>query len=339
MKSSSSPPNYPPNQPDKAEQSEHGDHPQGDSVASNPVKPVNFISLSDRPRSVAEGVEAARATRQPQHDHWIRMGNSEIGWAVSGGFEPGQGHPSGIFNPDVAKAAADLTEGRLRLPPSYDQPLPITQLAELGHAGPVHRDINGVEKGKPRGPFTITKFANREKEYKNTSRPVLWRHEARKETRLYVLPCSKATVRHNMDADATKIWKGGYRTQKSVKKISASEEDDNRIVAGATRLHINCDFDVTSQPLGACLTPAPALGGRAWPSFAVHPPQIADADSWEKALCVWMNTSIGLLGRWWVSHAPTVGAGQPDDHDARHDSSNRPPQPIATAITETRRRV
>ena len=268
---------------------------------------MSFVCLSDRPLSVVEGVEAARAIRQSQFDHWIRMGDTEIGWAVSGGFEPGQGHPSGIFNPDVASAAAHLTNGQLRLPPTFDHPLPIAQLSELGHTGPVHRDINGVEKGKPRGPFTITKFANRKKEYKNTSRPVLWRHKADQETSLYVLPCSKATVRRNMQAGAKKIWEGGYWTQKPIRKSGGFEEDDNRIVAGATRLHISCEFRVTSQPMAACLTPVQALGGRAWPSIAVTPPQGADTDLWEKALCAWLNTTVGILGRWWVSSRQQQG--------------------------------
>ena len=303
-------PASPPGQP------EHGKPAQGQAAERDSAKRVNFVSLSDRPRSVVEGVEVARAIRQPQLDHCIRMGDTEIGWTVPGGFGPGLGHPSGISNPDVASAAADLADGRLRLPPTFAHPLPIAPLAEFGHAGPVHRDINGIDTDRdaddnkvetPRGPFTITKFADREEGNKNTSRPVLWSHQASEETRLYVLPCSKATVRHDMDADAEKVWEGGYWTRKPIRKSGGSIEDDNRLVAGATRLHISCEFRVTSQPVAACLTPALALGGRAWPSFAVTPPQGADAALWEKALCVWLNTTVGLLGRWWVSSRQQQG--------------------------------
>ena len=172
--------------------------------------------------------------------------------------------------------------------------------------GPVHRDINGVESGKPRGPLTIVELRRRTS-YKLASRPVLWRHDAQQETALTVLPCSTARVRNNMQDQADRVWVGGYRTNKLQSQDGPDDEDTNRMIAGATKLHINSDFDVTSQPLAACLTPVSALGGRAWPSFAVTPPDDADPHVWEKALCVWLNTTIGLVGRWWVSSRQQLG--------------------------------
>ena len=50
------------------------------------------------------------------------------------------------------------------------------------------------------------------------------------------------------------------------------------------------------------MTPAPCIGGRAWPSFAPH-----GGKDWEKALCVWLNTTLGLIGRWWVSNRQQQG--------------------------------
>ena len=70
---------------------------------------------------------------------------------------------------------------------------------------------------------------------------------------------------------------------------------------GATRLHINLDFDLTTQALNACYTPVPVIGGRAWPSLAATPDNPDHLDLWEKTLTVWMNTTLGLIGRWWVS--------------------------------------
>lgn len=78
-------------------------------------------------------------------------------------------------------------------------------------------------------------------------------------------------------------------------------------ISGATRLHVNYDFQLNSQPLGACLTPGLAIGGREWPSFSPDPPDESDRESWEKALCVWLNCTIGLVGRWWVSSRQQKG--------------------------------
>ena len=112
-----------------------------------------------------------------------------------------------------------------------------------------------------------------------------------------VLPSSKARPRRGMREQALRVWAGGYQTRAK----------NSRTVAGATRLHINRDFRVTSQPLGACLTPVPALGGRAWPSFGVAPDDPEDALLWEDALCAWLNTTPGLIARWWVSSRQQQG--------------------------------
>ena len=280
--------------------------PTPDKRPAAEAKQATFIALYDRPRSVAEGVETARATTRPQLDAYIRMGDEEIGWAMTSSLDTSTGHPSGVSTPEVAHTAAALSHGRLLLPPTLEHALPITTLAELGYAGPVHRDINGVESGKARGPFTIVELKKRTS-YKLASWRVLWRHEAQQETTMTVLPCSTARVRNNMQDQADRVWAGGYRTNKLQRQDAPDDEDSNRMIAGATKLHINSDFDVTSQPLGACLTPVAALGGRAWPSFAVTPPDEADPYVWERALCVWLNTTIGLIGRWWVSSRQQLG--------------------------------
>ena len=61
----------------------------------------------------------------------------------------------------------------------------------------------------------------------------------------------------------------------------------------ATRLHFNRDFRLNSQSLAACLTSARALGGRAWPNFRLHD------TSWDKAIALWANCTLGLMLFWW----------------------------------------
>ena len=105
---------------------------------------------------------------------------------------------------------------------------------------------------------------------------------------MVVLPCSQGTVRPDMDDKAQMIWDGYVN-------------NDDEPIAGATRLHINRDFRLNSQSLGACMAPTPAVGGRAWPSFSPTPANNDDETLWGKVLVLWLNTTPGLVARWWVS--------------------------------------
>lgn len=254
-----------------------------------------YAVLHHRPESLLEALETARAIQsvcgepgtQP-----LRVGNDPIGWLTEAGFEPeARGHPAGVLSPDVADAARSLSSGEeLRLPRVRAQPLRTVALRTLGNRGPYHLDINGEppSSGKPpRGPFDVSPIDRAR--HRQASWPVLWSHEHGHETRMSVLPDSEGTPRHGQSSAAQDLWSG------------------TSAVAGASRLHINRDFQVNSQPLGACLTPRDALGGRAWPSLGATPANESDRPLWEKALCAWLNTTPGLIARWWVSSRQQKG--------------------------------
>ena len=178
---------------------------------------------------------------------------------------------AGLREPLLAGAAMALRAGKLALPRlERPLPLPIVRLGELGERGPLDRDINGVESGKdgrPRGPFDIHPTARAAM----ASYPVLWRHDAARETRLAVAADAEGRPRAGQGARAAALW--------------------NR---AATRLHFNRDFQINSQPLAACLTPRASIGGPAWPGFRPHD------EAWEAPLLLWANTTLGLLAFWWL---------------------------------------
>ncbi len=230
---------------------------------------ARYICLRRRPTTNSEGVDIARtATSGGDFD---TPGGSHTGFAIPVLFTAdGGGHPSGVVSTELCSIAANLTVGKLRLPDSADLiDVPTVPLRDLGLRGPVDRDIN---EGGGRGPYQVipperewskrTSRDNKEQvrqPHADSERPVLWSHDADMETCMIVLPCSTGVIRSDTDNRAQELW-DGY-----------TNKNDEQI-AGATRLHINRDFQLTSQPLGACLTPAPSLGGRAWPSFAPTPP-------------------------------------------------------------------
>ena len=270
---------------------------QAATLAESEECRARYVCLRRRPATNSEGVDTARAAAAG--GDFDAPGGSHAGFAVPGLFTAdGGGHPSGAVSAELCGVAASLAVGHLRLPGVADLlDVPTVPLRDLGLRGPVDRDIN--EAGG-RGPYQVTPTGWRPDDtprdtkeqvrepHAASDRPVLWRHDAGMETRMVVLACSTGTVRPGMDEQALRLWEGHTNNKKER-------------IAGATRLHINRDFQVNSQPLGACLTPAPALGGRAWPSFAPDPDRAGESESWEKALCVWLNSTIGLVGRWWVS--------------------------------------
>ena len=61
--------------------------------------------------------------------------------------------------------------------------------------------------------------------------------------------------------------------------------------SGTSRLHFTVEFQLNSQPLAACLTENPTLGGRAWPNFLTR-------KRWEIPILLWANTTLGVMAFW-----------------------------------------
>ena len=248
--------------------------------------PVSWISLRNRPGSIVEALETARAIaaaspaggaggRQNAAFRPLELGGDLVGYRAEAGVDCAL---TGYAEPDVARAARHLNLGPgLWLRGRRLAPLPLCPLGEIGRPGPVDRDVNGrdARTGKHRGPFDVKGL----EPGKTPSYPVLWAHDAGsgRESRILVMPDRQGRVRVGMDDKARRIW------------------------ATATRLHVNRDFRLNSQPTGACLTPEPAIGGSAWPSFRLDDP------AWEPLVALWLNTTPGLAGRWLASSRQQLG--------------------------------
>ncbi|MBC6428902.1 MAG: hypothetical protein GDA55_06730 [Cellvibrionales bacterium] len=184
---------------------------------------------------------------------------------------------SGIKEAGIALAAEGLQCNELRLPRrSKSMHLPMTTLASLGKRELVHRNLNGKHVGSdgfPKPPFDIAPLSGGIPTY-----PALWNHNAKRETKIVVQPDMQGRVRHERDKQAEEAWE-----------------------ATASRLHFTLDFTLSSQPLAACLTPEPVIGGRAWPNFLCH------EDDWEIPIALWANTTLGLIAFWWHGSRQQMG--------------------------------
>jgi len=266
-----------------------GEEPDGDGDSYS--GDVLYVNLRERPANLVEGVEIARRIvmiasefsdplKAPKSGS-VDIGDVQVGIFIRAGI--GDGGCAAATQPDLVICASSLSRGELRLPRLADViGDPLVRLRELGTRGPVHRDINGWQgkpnKSDPRGPFDIEPLTVDEvtgKKAESTdcwaaTYPVLWAHNAKRETRLLVEPDKQGRIRSGYDEKALAIW------------------------ATASRLHFNLDFRINSQPLAACVTPEPAIGGTAWPTFKLK------NERWEPPLLLWANTTLGLISFWWI---------------------------------------
>lgn len=146
----------------------------------------------------------------------------------------------------------------------------LARLGEFGLRGLYAMDVSGTEKnasGLPRGPFDFCEI----KPGEVPTWPALCTHDASQETVMVLPPDRQGVVREGCDADAAAKWE---RT--------------------SSKLHFNRDFRLNSQPLAACLTPEPTIGGRAWPNF------VCEDARWEIPIVLWANTTPGLIAFWWT---------------------------------------
>ena len=231
-----------------------------------------WVNLARAPRGFPEAMEVARAVGgvpAGRSTGRIRMGDEVVGCFVRSSLE--DSGCAQVMETDVAEAALGLVRGRLRLAGLADVTVPLTTLSGMGRAGPYHLDVRSGGT-TARGPFEIEPLGSATPSY-----PVLWRHRAARERRLVVTPDSQGRILEGRRDQALEIWNT------------------------STRLHLNSDFRLNSQSLGACLTPNPVIGGRAWPSF------LLENRSYEKAVVLWCATTLGLIGHWWIGSRQQQG--------------------------------
>ena len=240
--------------------------------------PVTFVNLLKRPSSLLEAFNIAKVIRNRTRssngdcqDLYLDDNNSNlVGHCVrtKSGFYDKLGLPGVIRvrDSDISRFALRLSQGFMRLPrQNEDLNLPIAKLEELGNRGPYHQDINGPSAGL----FDVVDIVPEV----TPSHPVLWAHDARsgRESRMVVNPDKQAKPRIGKESKANYFWS-----------------------QHASRLCFNRDFGLSSQPLSACITSTPVLGGVAWPSFKCRDSQH------EIPIVLWMNTTLGLISHWFT---------------------------------------
>ena len=257
-------------------------------AADAPSKRGIFISLNKRPANEMESIEIARAISAAARDSNVRrledgpfggtpvlVGGEIVGEMVDAPLSVSEPWSAvGISDFTVPQTAYHLTRGTLWLPRMMSEdarPLPMATIRDICAIGVNHNNIVG---NGSRTAFTLIKPPSSTPTY-----PMLWNHDAKRETRMIVAPDSEGRVKRGRESRAGEIW-------------------ETRSLA-----HHNADFRFNSQPLSTAYTEEETIGGRAWKNIKFDDP------TQEIAHTLWGNTTLGIICYWHHSSRQQSGRG------------------------------
>ena len=248
-----------------------------------------FVSLDQRPNNEMESLELAKAISNLAADPNVRQfesgpiggnplvaGDAQLGEVINAPLSPGAPwSAAGVSDFAVIQTAHQLTRGYLWLPQMGKQDrlsIAISTVEQMSRVGLHHMNIAG---GSRQAAFDRIATRRGVPTY-----PMLWNHDAKKETKLVVQPDSEGRIKPNMNSRAAEIW-------------------DTR-----SHAHYSADFRFNSQPLGVAFTEDQTIGGTAWPNLKF------DSRELEIAHTLWGNSTLGLLLYWWHSSRQQAGRGR-----------------------------
>ena len=242
---------------------------------------VRFVNLRHNPDDAIDAMEVARALLNLPLP---RNGNkqAEIG-AVNGSWGEVIFVDQAILG-NRGWSEATFVQGRLYSIASKlaaygewdarraDSRIPITRLIELCEFGPYHMQVRNPKQGL----FEAEATADRTR----AGHPALWHHESRHITRLGAQANARLVERSDRDPNAQSkmLEKAGY-------------------------LQLACELRHAPQRVAAVLTDEAMLGFSSWITLRARNPDKGK----EEALCLWLNSSLGLLLRVVHANRPYLG--------------------------------
>ncbi len=125
-------------------------------------------------------------------------------------------------------------------------------------------------------------------------------------------PASAATAEWGLRAGIPTLWhhKAGRNTCLAAsadalleRRADRNRSDQDRMLARSSRLHLAAELGMAPQRVAAVMTDTPMLGVRSWTSVLLRNP----ATGKDEALCLWLNSTFGLLLRIIHGNRPYLG--------------------------------
>ena len=249
-----------------------------------PKRLAHFVNLKERPSDKLAAQETAKSIRkvisgltQPGDYSDVNIGDVQIGTVQLRKINRLERWTTVVIaNLGLVQIAEELANGNLRLPQrAKGIAIPMTRMGKIGKVGPLHRDIYGGDLEPDRGPFTKFDGAS-----SGTEWPFLWNRDSKTQNSMAVSPDSHGIIKLEREDEAEEIWQR------------------------ASHLHVTNEFGFNSSPTCAAFTQRKTLGGSSWPNFQMKTPEV------EKAVCVWLNGTLGLISFWINSNRTQVGRGR-----------------------------
>ena len=246
----------------------------------HPDRTGHFINLTKRPESTAEAARVAVAINQAMTElkqgttgntRDIILNGKKEGIAIRAEISEKEIWPMvRVLDPGLIQAAGELSRGMLRTAPGKPPAIISTTLLE-------RVAVHG-------NPTPRIDFYLEPETPGNPVHGVLRWHKSATQRALEVQTSEKMSPRE-----------GGESIR--------LESGERRMKQLMSRLHLNNNFRYNSQSTAACMTPEPSIGGQGWPNL------VLGERRQEKALAVWLNTSMGLLTHWSRSNRNQNGLG------------------------------
>ncbi|MDE0358798.1 MAG: hypothetical protein OXN92_13830 [Gammaproteobacteria bacterium] len=243
------------------------------NLLRNPDEPIEALALTRKLLAMREGFV-------PLEPAAIGIGETTWGNAVSvpQGDLPLDGGPwslAAFVQPGLALIAKRIALGKQGGLGS----VPIAELGKLADFGPYEMQI----KNPKQGLFTIRErpLGATDPEWElRAGFPALWRHKAFRNKSLE----ARADSRLERRADR-------------------GRSDQDRMLAQQARLQLARELGMAPQRVAAVITDTPMLGVRSWTSVLPRSP----APGKNEALCLWLNSTLGLLLRIMHGNRPYLG--------------------------------
>ena len=247
-----------------------------------------FVSLEQRPNNEMESLELVKAISNLAADPNIRkfesgpiggdplvVGDAHLGEVIDAPLSPGTPwSAAGVSDFSVVQTAHQLTQGHLWLPQMSKRDrlsIAVSTIEQISRVGLHDMNVAGRSRQAAFDRITTRRGV--------PTYPMLWGHNAERETRLVVQPDSEGRVKPNTHTRAAEIWET------------------------RSHAHHSRDFRFNSQPLSVAFTENQVMGGRSWPSVKF------ETRDQEIAYTLWGNSTLGLLLYWWHSSRQQAGRG------------------------------
>ena len=243
------------------------------NLLRNPDEPIEALGLTRK-------LLAMRDNLIPFEPAAIDVGETTWGNAVmvSQRDLPSDGGPWSLTTfaqPELAMIGVQISLGEYH----HIGAVPITELAALADTGPYHMQV----KNPKYGLFTIRERPpeTTDPDWElRTGYPALWRH--------------KAIRNRSLEAHAD---------SRLERRVDRERSDQNRMLARSSRLHLVADLGMAPQRVAAVMTDTLMIGLSSWISLILRNPR----NGKNEALCLWFNSTFGLLLRIMHGNRPYLG--------------------------------